>query len=371
MKITDIHAILNSEFANETDSENTVILAPDLSNIYDFGHKFVFGQSLGELESALRNVATKISKVVFETTDYISNAPSLYKDSADYLGTIETMRMSLPKDMFDDNYSWDVVTERNTNSFDRMFGYKGVEVTANYTDKVKPFEIKISKTTDQFRDAFKSADDMIRFFGNIEKLVNDYMQWAIDKLNIFCFAFGVTGAVRDRGNSIVFAAGTTTDDFINTIKKIARTFQSYSDIYKTKGFVSATPKSRLKLFVDGQYYDEMSTALAHTRHPEFLNIPMSNVQDLNYFQSPAEPNKITVTFDGKTTTISNVVAVIADERAMSTTVSNRRVVIVPVPNEEFSNYFYKFSGQHYNNLDYPIVVITKNGAADISTTDAD
>ena len=52
---------------------------------------------------------------------------------------------------------------------------------------------------------------------------------------------------------------------------------------------------------------------------------------------------------------------------MATTVSNKRVVTVPVPNEEFVNYFYKFSGQSYNNLDYPILVITKNGYTDVTT----
>lgn len=368
MKITDIHNILNAEFANETDSENTVILAPDLSNIYDFGHKFVFGQSLAEMESALRNVVTKISKVVFETTDYVTNAPNIRKDSAEYLGTIETLRLSLPANMFDDNYDWDVVTERNENSFERMFGYKGVEVTANYTDIVKPFEIKISKTADQFRDAFKSAESMVTFFGQIEKLVSDYMQWAIDKLNIYCFVNGVVGVVNDREDTNVISAGSTTADFINTIKTLTRKFQSYSDLFKTKGFVTATPKSRLKMYISGDYYDQMSTALADTRNPEFLNIPMDNIQDLNYFQSPAEPNKITakVANGDETVTISNIVAIIADERAMATTISKKRVAVVPVQNEEFSNYFYKFNGQHYNNLDYPIVVITKNGTSDVT-----
>lgn len=369
MKIVDIHNILNSEFTNETDSTNTTILAADLSNIYDYGHSFVFGQSLAELESALRNVVTKISKVVTETSDYISNAPKILKDSAEYLGTIETIRMSLPDNMFDDNYDWDVVTARNTNNFDRMFGYKGVDVKANYTDKVRPFEIKISKTVEQFRDAFVSAEAMVSFFGNIETLVNNYMTWAIDKLNIYTFVNGVVGAYNDRGSSIVKSAGNTTADFINLIKKELRNFESFTDLYKSSGFVTATPKSKLKLFINGTYYDEMSTALADTRHPNFLNIPMDNVQDLNYFQSPAEPDKISAkTANGDdTVTIDNIVAIIADERAMATTVSNKRVAIVPVPNEEFSNYFYKFSGQSYNNLDYPILIITKNGTSDITT----
>lgn len=369
MKIVDIHNILNSEFNNETDSTKTSILAVDLSNIYDFGHKYVFNHPLAEMESALRNVVTKISKVVTETSDYISNAPKLMKDSAEYLGTIETIRMSLPENMFDDNYSWDVVTQRNTNDFDRMFGYMGVDVTAKYTDKVRPFEIKISKTVDQFRDAFVSAEAMISFFGNIETLVNNYMTWAIDKLNIYTFVNGVVGAYNDRGASIVKSAGNTTADFINLIKSELRNFESFTDIYKSQGFITATPKSKLKLFISGKYYDEMSTALADTRHPDFLNIPMSNVQDLNYFQSTAEPNKISAkTANGsKTVTIDNIVAVIMDERAMATTVSNKRVAIVPVPNEEFSNYFYKFSGQSYNNLDYPILIITKNGSSDITT----
>lgn len=369
MKIVDIHNILNTEFANETDSTNTTILSADLSNIYDFGHKFVFGQSLSEMESALRNVVTKISKVVTETSDYISNAPKLLKDSAEYLGTIETIRMSLPQNMFDDNYSWDVVTQRNTNDFDRMFGYTGVDVTANYTDKVRPFEIKVSKTVNQFRDAFVSAEAMISFFGNIETLVNNYMTWAIDKLNIYTFVNGVVGAYNNRGNTIVKSAGNTTADFINLIKAELRNFESFTDLYKTSGFITATPKSKLKLFISGKYYDEMSTALADTRHPDFLNIPMSNVQDLNYFQSPSEPLKISAkTANGSdTVTINNIVAIIMDERAMATTVSNKRVAIVPVPNEEFSNYFYKFSGQSYNNLDYPILIITKNGTSDITT----
>lgn len=376
MNIKNVYEILNDQFAVDTSDDSAVILAPDLSNIYDFGHKIIEGATISELESALKGVVTKISKVVWETSDFVDNSPSIMADAADYIGTIETLRVSLDEDMFDPNSTWDVVTGTNTNSFDRMFGYAGAKIEARYSDKAQTFELKISKTAEQFRDAFKTAGDMIRYFSEIEKMVQNYIDWAIERLNFYCFVTGVLGVVNDRGTKCIKAAGNTTADFINNIKSVIREFEAFTDKYKTDKFVTASPKSKIKLAILGQYYDEMSTALADTRHPEFLKIPMSNVQDMNYMQSPVEPSKMSAkvanTPEGSdATTLSNIVAVLYDERAMRTAIANRRVAVVNVENEEFKNYFYKFSGQYYNNLDYPIVIFTKNGYADLSNDSAD
>lgn len=376
MKINNVYEILNEQFAVDTSDDSAVILAPDLSNIYDFGHKIIEGATISELESALKGVVTKISKVVWETSDFVDNSPSIMSDAADYIGTIETLRVSLDENMFDPNSTWDVVTSTNTNSFERMFGYAGAKIDARYSDKAQAFELKISKTAEQFRDAFKTAGDMIRYFSEIEKMVQNYIDWAIERLNFYCFVTGVLGVANDRGTKCIKAAGNTTADFINNIKSVIREFEAFTDKYKADKFVTATPKSKIKLAILGQYYDEMSTALADTRHPEFLKIPMSNVQDMNYMQSPVEPSKMTAKVantpkGSDSTTLSNIVAVLYDERAMRTAIANKRVAVVNVENEEFKNYFYKFSGQYYNNLDYPIVIFTKNGYADLSNDSDD
>lgn len=373
MTIQNVHEILNSEITHNTDSEETTVLEIDLSNLYDFGHTLVNAGTLAEWESALKGVISKISKVVYETSEFVDNSPNIETSYSDFLGTIETIRVSLGDDQFTDNLAWDILNFDNEdytdgNSFERMFGANMPTVSAKYTNKSKAFELKITKTVDQFRDAFRSAEDMIRFFNEIETLVYNYLSFAKERLNFWCFITGVLGACNDREGTNILPAGTTNADFINVIKSVVRDLQNFTDKYKTAGFISATPKSKLSIAVNGKLYDEMKTALYDVRNPEFLNIPLENIKDMNYFQSPNNPDVMSakvVNTAGTKTTLSNIVAIIYDKRAMATTYVKNRVAVVPVPNKEYNNYFYQFTGQYYNNLDYPIIVITKNGSTDL------
>lgn len=368
MKLNQISAILNSVLAAYLEPEQE--FAADLSNVFEIGKTLAEGAFS---DNTINTIIDKVAATIFENPELSMDIPTIRKQGSEFRGAIETIKVTVGQGS--DNESWDVLAGMNsgeddtTNNFERMFGAEFPTVEARYYNTINTDSFKYTTFEDQFRNSFPSADKMAQFFGAVATAVRtqcDFRQGMRDKL-AFCSA--VVAHLNEYPTSIVAAdfTGTTKNEqlasFNKQLKKIVRDLNRFDD--KNKGFVTSIPKSHLKMYINADKYDDMRTALYDAHNPEFLNIPMENVETFVDLATSGNEVKLKVANStASADTLSNVIAVIYDTRAVMTCYDNERVKTVPVPNREITNHFIKWNSSQYINLDYPMIVITENGAAD-------
>lgn len=369
MTLNQISAILNSSL--------TLYNAPDIEFFADLSNVFEVGKILAEgafSDNTINTIIDKVATTIFETPELSLDIPAIRKTASQYRGSIETIRVEVGTGS--DNESWDVLDGINTgeddttNSFERMFGAEYPTVTAKYYNTINTDSFKYTTFEDQFRNAFSSADKMIEFFNAIETAVRvncDFRQGMKDKL---AFGSAIVAHVQQYENSIIAAdfTGTTQNDklasFVKQIKHEIRALNRFDS--KNKGFITSVPKSHIKMYINADKYDEIRTGLYSAYNPEYLEIPIENISTFTDVITTGDKIKVKAPNTENAVTISNIIAVIYDDRAVMTCYDNKRVKSVPVPNREITNHFIKFNSSQYINLDYPMIVITTNGSSDVT-----
>lgn len=375
MKLNQISAILNSALASYLEPETT--FAADLSNVYDIGKTLAEGAFN---DNTVNTVIDKTATTIFETPSYYMDKPDIRKTASDYRGAIETITVEVGN--FSDNESWDVVDGINgvddwsTNSFERMFGAEFPTVKANYYNSIDTVSFKYTTFEDQFRNAFKSADDMTNFFGELATAVQIQLSYGMDIRDKLVFASAVISHINKyTAAKVVKAADLTGND--NNEKYAAFITQLKNEIRKLKRFdktnkgIRTSCANNLKLYINGEFYDGLKSTLYDARNPELLGLPVANVTEFTDILTTGDTVKLKVAnTTGDYNTLSNVIAVLYDDRAVFTAYDNMRVKTQPVPNCEYTNHFVKYNKSSYINLDYPMIVFTENGAEDFTTETA-
>lgn len=387
MKLTykDLANILNEQYSNDTsnktvDSEGNVItnqnvVAPDLSNIYDFGKKLADNPFSNENATQLID---KIVKTEFEKTTFAYNGLRIRKDYVEHMGVIENIRVSLGK--FSPNESYDILNWVNrsenapddVNSFERMFGTEEISVSAKYYNNMKTASVKYTLAENQFEMKFRNAQSMLEFASEIITKAREKFEFMLAMNDNYTVAYHLCGIAKARpGNVIAVGNVSTVADyttFFSTVTNTIRELENFTDYGKADGFVTSS-KSHLKCAVLAEYMDNLNLAKADVYNPDYLK-SIINFDTVNYFMTPTAKSTVACATElnasGKYTRIDNIVAVLYDERALSTTYTRTRTVAVPVQNEEKTNYFMKADMMSYNNLDYPVIIFTKNGVTDVT-----
>ena len=387
MKLTykDLANILNTQYANDTsnttvDSEGNVVtnqnvVAPDLSNIYDFGKKLTDNPFSNANATQLID---KIVKTEFEKTTFAYNGLKIRKDYVEHMGVIENIRVSLGK--FSPNESYDILNWVNRaenapddiNSFERMFGTEEISVTAKYYNNMKSASVKYTLAENQFEMKFRSPQTMLEFASEIITKAREKFEFMLSMNDNYTVAYHLCGIAKSRPQNVIAVGNVSSVEeyanFFETVTSTIRELENFTDFAKAEGFVTSS-KSHLKCAVLAEYMDKLNLAKADIYNPEYLK-SIINFDTVNYFMTPTAKGSVACATElndtGKYTRIDNIVAVLYDERALSTTYTRTRTVSVPVQNEEKTNYFMKADMMSYNNLDYPVIIFTKNGATDVT-----
>lgn len=373
MKVTQVADILNNLYAVEAQGDTEAInVASDLSNISDFGTAITNGTTTFSdiFTNTCGNLIDKVGRTMFTNGDFESVAPRIMKNADTWSNMVEMVRIDVGE--FIDNKSWEILGSNpvDTNSFNDMFGMELPTVKAKYFNKKITYDNKITETAQQFATAFNSASDMMRFFSAIEERLAQKLAFAEDRLQFLAFDSAMLEVAKTRKSTCVIKAESTSDNLVNQIKSIIRTMAVYNSKYTGDNFVTSTPKSRIKMAIRGDVYDKLITSYANVFNPEFLKIPVDNIDVLPYFQYESAPTVISgitpSSETGKYTSIDGVVFVIYDERLVGCYSDNERVATVPVPNKECTNFFHKKDLQYIVNTDFPCIIATANGSSDVT-----
>lgn len=383
MEIIQCSNLLNSwakaNIYGDEDAEH-VVLADDMSNYNDFG--FEVSQAGEKLYSNIGNLIANVRNTVFLDSKYISNAPRINKSVAEYAGLTEVVKVTANE--FHDSMVFDIIDgtrgditgwSKNTNSFDKLFGKETQGATAKYFNKILPYSQKITVGKNQFMTALGDANKMVSLLNSWENIMKIRRDMAVDTLNTVAFNSAVLTVAKSRpAKSVIALDGNTTADHALQLKEILRNFKTFSADY-ADDFASSYNIDDLMIVMVGDFYDTLTVSQSDVYHPDMLGIPFEKIQDLNYLQFKDNPDSISgiieSTVSGKYDSIDNIKYIICDKRLANTIFSNETVESQYVPNERVTNIFHLAEQQMLLLPELPCVIVTENGASDVTSHDID
>ena len=387
MKINQIATALNNTF-NKQQLGLTAVLNEDLSNIVDVGKEIAGTDAFGaeNFDSFTRDLIDQVGKIMFVDRTYTSQAPNILKDGWEYGSILEKVRCELPDAQ--DNATWDLFNYPKTGgaAYPDPFELSKPDVKAKFFNSKTTYEVPITLTVDQVKEAFQSASQMSSFIAMIENriamkmtLCNDALIMAtIDNLigqklhsgqNVVNLVT-LYNANKPAGASNVTAATALQDkEFLRYASKTIGMYKKYlagaSALYNEGGYVTFTPADRLKFVANTEFAKALDSYLySDTYNEEFVKL--GGYDEVAYWQGSGTSNGDRLTIDvsidvnGTATEVKNtgVVAVMFDDEAAAVCNQNYRVTSIYNPRGEYTNYFYKWDAMYMNDTLENAVVFT-------------
>lgn len=380
MEVKQIYEIVNG--ATEQAIGKGDLLAENLSNIVDVGEAILNARSLDKYTASL---VDHIGRVIFVNRPYQGDAPSVLRNGWEYGAVLEKIASDMPEAV--ENESWELTdgASYDPNVFKQPTAY------AKFYNKRTTFEIDRSITDRQVRSAFSSAAQLDGF---ISMLFNEVDKSATVKTSELIrrtianmigetfYNYNTGGTYTGTGNTrcvnllALYNAQYTKSlaaddclydpDFIRYAVYIMgvykRRIRSMSTLFNIGGKARFTPDSLLHFVMLADFKSAADVFLqSGTFNKEYTALP--NAESVPYWQGSGTGygfSDITsikcTTADGHSVNPSGILGVMFDHDALGVCNPDRRVTTNYNPKAEFTNYFYKFDAQYFNDLNENFVV---------------
>jgi hypothetical protein len=413
MLVSQIASTLNA-LNQEMVGETALVLDDKLSNIVDVGKQvldFTSGASGANYDNYMKNLIDQIGKVMFVDRVYRSQAPNILKDSWEYGSIMMKVRATMNSGktsgvdanygdgipIAGDNTTWDLAsisdgtglaTADGTASPLDPFVLTKPSVEAKFFNKKVTYEVAISLCREQLKEAFRSANEMARFFSMIENRIAMKRTLCTDALimstirnligNKICTGKGINllplyNASLPAGSTpLTTTTCWVSPDFIRFCNKTISLYKKYmgeaSTLYNEGNYVTFTPNDRMKAVFLAEYVKDAEVYLySDAFHNEYDKL--DGYSEVGYWQgtgaSPDAGIDARGTISGKYITMDEstiiggargVIAVLFDEQACAVCCENDRVTSIYNPRGEYTNYFYKWDANFLNDLEENVMV---------------
>lgn len=371
------------------------IAALDIHDIIDAGGS---EDVIGSREAFTKALINVLVKNWFTDTSYRTqyNDP-FFEDEARFGAITQLISVTVPDVKAASN--WTSITS-GTTALGTYTIYLPI-VDTKYYGKSTSYELPIAITDNQWDTAFKSADELAGFIAYILMCVDNALVVHLEDMsnmnrnNFIAEKYKAATAgsptpgvhVVDLLGGYVAAHGDTTKDFsvadfLSTPEALIYASEQialYSDyigkmskMFNTDNKPRFTPDERKVLQVLSAFEKRLQYhALSDTYNQQLASLP--GHQSVPFWQgfgnggSWSEVSKIIVkptsydaTVSTDPTTVSNVVAFLADKWAVMHTVVSRRVGVKRFDPEEITQYYYQFTDRYLNDLTQNAIVFVLN-----------
>lgn len=384
----NIYSIVNAARAQALGGGSSQAIASlDLHEFIDAG-----GDSsvIGSVEAFTKGLINVLVKNWFTDTSYRSSyVDPFFQDEAKFGAITQFISVTVPEVKAASN--WTNITS-GTTQLGQYTIYLPV-VDTKYYGKSASYELPIAVTDNQWNTAFKSEEELGNFISYILMCVDNALVVHLEDMsnmnrnNFIAEKYKAATAVSptpgvhvvDLLGGYVAAHGITTDfsvaDFLDSQEALiyaAEQIALYSDyigkmstMFNTANKARFTPEEYKVLQVLSAFEKRMQFhALSDVYHNELANLP--GHQSVAYWQgfgnggTWSEVSKIIVKpssyTEGDATTVSNVVAFLADKRAVFHTVISNRVGFTRFDPNEITQYYYQFTDRYLNDLTQNAIV---------------
>lgn len=194
MKVTQVAQLLNDTVKEDLGLQ--AVINEDLSNVVDFGHE-VFDVSEGNLDNFCKSLIARIGRTIFVNRKYDGNTLGLYRDSFEYGAVLQKITLD---ELFEseDNPAWQL--EDNA-SYD-MGVFRKPKVSEKFFDLHESFQIPLSITDDQIKQAFLDAGALNAFVSMIWDGVDKSMSLKLEALATRTVTSFITKTINDAFPSV-------------------------------------------------------------------------------------------------------------------------------------------------------------------------
>lgn len=389
MRITQLTEVLNGTLSTtgiiDQVTGAAAVANEDLSNIVDIGKTVLdyTGQSNENYDSFMRTLIDQVGKVMIVDRTYTSQAPNILKDSWEYGSILQKVRVSVPE--VRDNATWDLFNYPKQNEpYPDPFELSKPGATAKFYNSKNTYEVPITLTDYQLREAFQSASQFGSFISAIENRIRMKMTLANDGLimatidNLIAQTLNGTGGKvvnllttynSTTGSTLTAATALTDTEFLRfaamTIAKYKKYVAQAGSLYNAGNYITFTPADKLKFIANTEFAKAMDAYLyADTYHNEFVEL--KGYSEVPFWQGSGTANgdrltiDVSIDVDGTATEVKNtgVLAVMFDDEAAAVCNENFRTTSIYNPRGEYTNYFYKYDAMFMNDVEENCVVFT-------------
>ena len=388
-----VYSIINAARAQALGGGSDEAIAPlDLKDIVDSGGDATVIGSREAFTKALINV---LVKNWFTDTSYRSSySDPFFEDSARFGAITQMISVEVPA--VKASSQWTSITS-GTTTVGTYTVYLPV-VDTQYYGKSDSWEIPIAITGNQWNTAFKNEDELRGFVSYVLMMVDNALVVHLENMsnmnrnNFIIEKYKAATAVSpedgvhvvDLLGGFVAAHGDTTKDFSvadfldsqEALIYAAEQIALYSDyigrmstMFNIGNKARFTPDDRKVLQVLSAFEKRMQFhALSDVYHDELAALP--GHQSVAYWQgfgnggTWSEVSKIigkpTSYESGNATTVSNVVAFLADKWSVMHTIIEHRVAAKVFEPEDIVQYYYQFTDRYRNDLTQNAIVFVLN-----------
>lgn len=377
MDIKQVATILNT--INREMTGETSIVNEDLSNIVDVGKQLTADMTAEEIIKYMDNYAKKIidkvGRTIIVDRTYKSTAPNIIRDSWEYGGIMEKVRVTVGD--LEDDTTYDLTAGDTP----EQFKYTPADLSAKYYDKYDTFMTQISIPEKTLRSAFNSAQDMNRLISAIENKVATKMSYSTDNLirrtvnnmmlevakdpnsSRFVRLLTLYNTGRTGADVLTATMALKTPDFlrfaIGTINKYRRLMQELSTAYGGDGYVNFTPIENQKLILQADFVENARVNMeSDTFNSELVKIN-GDFDTVSYWQSPNNPMKVQgFPASGSNAVVSppEILGVLFDEDACAVELEDNQVTSNFAANGRFYNYFHYADARYMNDMSENVVI---------------
>ena len=314
MKVCQIAEVLNAGFypeavaqltAGNTDSDagaGIQLFKDDLSNVVDMGRQITSETTYGSdyLSQALTRIIDKIGQTIFVDGNIESGGFDIFATDSEYGSVLEKIRVEAPE--FDTNDAWNF-TENGGSSHAEMFGYHSVDATAKYFNIMQTFRTSPYTITEkQWRSAFESRSNMLRFIGALEQRVLSKRRLAVNLLSHKAVTALIAEKLKDGNNVIDLLAEYVTETgdetvtasnwktskpfllFANTyIRTIADLMVEPTALYNNANYVSQTTESDRRFYLISDFARALESYVYRSSYNEEY-VKLTGYKTIAYWQ---------------------------------------------------------------------------------------
>ena len=174
MKVTQVAALLNDTVKEDLGLSS--VINEDLSNVVDFGHE-VFDVSEANKDNFCKALIARIGRTIFVSRVYEGNSMGLYRDSFEYGAILQKVTLnSIPES--EENQAWQL---EDGASYD-PYVFKKPDVSEKFFDLHESFQVPLSITDDQIKQAFVDGNALNAFISMLWDGVDKAMSLKIEAL---------------------------------------------------------------------------------------------------------------------------------------------------------------------------------------------
>ena len=364
------------------------VAAEDLSDIVDVGNTVLDyfkdnGDKTTAFDSFIRSLIDQVGKVMFVDRTYISQAPNILMDSWEYGSVMEKVRCEVPDAR--DNATWDLFNypQVGGDAYPDPFELSKPGAKAKFYNSKATYEVPITLTEVQLREAFQSASQFGSFISMIENRIRMKITLCNDGLIMATIANLIAQKIN-AGTAInlltlynaIAASPITADkaltdtEFLRfaamTMGKYKKYLATASTLYNEGSYLTFTPAEKLKFIANTELAKAMEAYLyADTYNDEFVKL--SGYDEVAFWQGTGTGNgdrlKIDVTIADESEVSGKkeieqdgILAVMFDKDAAGVCNQNFRITSIYNPRGEYTNYFYKWDAMYMNDTEENVVV---------------